>query len=299
MSILSLHLAQLVRSNPTVTAAWYDDPQRPTTLHVCTAGNPPHQALNLPNQMPDLPVIFHSVDPFNTLIERHPLPSPQNNHQTCQDEPVKLGCQVQPANANWVGTGGAPCSWKDATAKRRYGILSNWHVMANGQPEAGRPIHQPDTGRPMLAMLSNWSPVVRDGDNKIDAAIADAQINGLHTISPDVLDVGKLNPDPGKANPGLAVCKSGRTTALTCGTCVAVGATVQVGYGDFTATFVDQDVFEGDNESFSAPGDSGSLIVTQASHSPIALLFAGNSQLTIGNPIRHVIDRFNLSFLLN
>ena len=36
---------------------------------------------------------------------------------------------------------------------------------------------------------------------------------------------------------------------------------------------------------FSAPGDSGSLIVTQGGNQPVALLFAGGDGLTIGSPI--------------
>jgi hypothetical protein len=44
--------------------------------------------------------------------------------------------------------------------------------------------------------------------------------------------------------------------------------------------------------TFSAGGDSGSLIVTNnASHNPVALLFAGSSSTTIGNPIGLVLSR--------
>jgi hypothetical protein len=44
--------------------------------------------------------------------------------------------------------------------------------------------------------------------------------------------------------------------------------------------------------TFSAGGDSGSLIVTNnASHNPVALLFAGSSSTTIGNPIGEVLTK--------
>ena len=44
--------------------------------------------------------------------------------------------------------------------------------------------------------------------------------------------------------------------------------------------------------TFSAGGDSGSLIVTNnASHNPVGLLFAGSSSATIANPIGQVLTR--------
>jgi len=46
------------------------------------------------------------------------------------------------------------------------------------------------------------------------------------------------------------------------------------------------------SSTFSAGGDSGSLIVTNnASHNPVALLFAGSSSTTIGNPIGEVLTK--------
>jgi len=41
--------------------------------------------------------------------------------------------------------------------------------------------------------------------------------------------------------------------------------------------------------SFSASGDSGSLIVNSQTAQPVALLFAGNSTTTVGNPIQPVL----------
>jgi hypothetical protein len=46
------------------------------------------------------------------------------------------------------------------------------------------------------------------------------------------------------------------------------------------------------SSTFSAGGDSGSLIVTNdANHNPVALLFAGSSTTTIGNPIGQVLTQ--------
>ena len=46
---------------------------------------------------------------------------------------------------------------------------------------------------------------------------------------------------------------------------------------------------------FSAPGDSGSLVVTQGGNQPVGLLFAGGDGLTIATPIDLVLQRFGVS----
>jgi hypothetical protein len=58
----------------------------------------------------------------------------------------------------------------------------------------------------------------------------------------------------------------------------------------FTVSYTNQVVIN--SSTFSAGGDSGSLIVTNnASHNPVALLFAGSSTTTIGNPIGEVLTK--------
>jgi hypothetical protein len=51
------------------------------------------------------------------------------------------------------------------------------------------------------------------------------------------------------------------------------------------------------SSAFSAGGDSGSLIVTSDSAQPVALLYAGSSSSTIGNPIQHVVSALGISFV--
>ncbi|KKK51267.1 hypothetical protein LCGC14_3116650, partial [marine sediment metagenome] len=146
---------------------------------------------------------------------------------------------------------------------------------------------------------SKWSGPKPDKQNLIDAAVADALMSDLHTISPNILGIGPLGPKPITATMGLAVVKSGRTTAVTSGQCIATGAAVNVQYDRFTGTLEDQDIFAANGNPFSAPGDSGSLIVDKKEHRPCSLLFAGSAQITVGNPIRHVVDAFNLTFPFN
>ena len=94
---------------------------------------------------------------------------------------------------------------------------------------------------------------------------------------------------------GLRVQKCGRTTGLTKGRIYAVNATVNVSYGSRVARFVNQIIIT--PGSFSAGGDSGSLIVVDSSGSDgrkaVGLLFAGSPSITIANPIGLVLSGFS------
>ena len=99
--------------------------------------------------------------------------------------------------------------------------------------------------------------------------------------------------------------KSGRTTSKTTGKIGSINVTVTVsgygpcGMGRNTAVFVKQ--FLINSKTFSAPGDSGSLIVTQPSPGtkpkPVGLLFAGSPSTTVGNPINSVLTALGIKFV--
>jgi hypothetical protein len=97
----------------------------------------------------------------------------------------------------------------------------------------------------------------------------------------------------------LSVSKSGRTTGFTTGSVGSVNTSVNVQYQKncgsgkkFTVAYTNQVVIN--SSTFSAGGDSGSLIVTNnTSHNPVALLYAGSSSSTIGNPIGEVLTKLS------
>jgi hypothetical protein len=144
-------------------------------------------------------------------------------------------------------------------------------------------------------------PVLGPNDpdcNLIDAAIA--------VSSPDLLGTATLPDGYGapsgasvEASPGRSVMKYGRTTGLTAGEIAEVHAVIEVCYDPFfffclkAARFVEQ-VGVGPG-TFSQPGDSGSLIVTQGEKRPVALLFAGSAERTFANPIGPVLRRFGVA----
>jgi len=303
-------LVQLLEQHYDATAAWIDHTTNPPTLRILRKLSPIATAAGqrsitqtpnsgIPIALNHLPWDIQPAPPFLDL--RLPLPTggPLNFNQDCQDEPIQLGTQIQPAGAPWVGTAGLPVKWLDQAAKPHWGILSNWHVFCVNGAKKGHPQHQPTDARPAVALLTDWNGVTAQGTNYLDAAIADAYINGFHTISNQIIRIGRVGDHPIDATVGLPVVKSGRTTGRTNAKCSATGAAVKVSYGAFQAIFADQDVFEDENGHFSAPGDSGSSILGSACWCACALLFAGGGNLTIGNPIRYAIDRFKLVFPFN
>lgn len=292
-------LAIFLANNPAVQAAWLDDHNHPTSLTVCTTV--PATSLNLgaARRLHNLKLRIHAYQTFKTLEAPLGPIDCANPHQCCQDEPVNLGCQIQPQDAPWVGTAGAPVHWIDSNTKHHWGILSNWHVMAAGPVITNRRQHQPTEAFGPIAHLSAAAAVSPTEPNLVDAAIANAAVDGKHTIAEAILGLGPITAPSVDAAAGLTVQKAGRTTQVTQAICTAVGAAVRVGYGTFTATFLDQDIYTSTDEPFSAPGDSGSLICTVPVPGPVSLLFAGGGQLTIANPFRHVAKYFNLQHPFN
>lgn len=143
--------------------------------------------------------------------------------------------------------------------------------------------------------------------SNVDAAIASINPGTVDTTG-SILDLGVPGPTSiGDAPPSATiaapainqpVAKSGRTTGLTCSTVGSITTTIIVSYDAacggataFGAYFENQVVVNGG--TFSAGGDSGSLIVTSDTARPVALLYAGNSTSTAGNPISDVLAAFN------
>src|SRR5437667_12294043 len=98
----------------------------------------------------------------------------------------------------------------------------------------------------------------------------------------------------------MGVAKSGRTTGLTCGAVQSVNTSVKVQYQKgcnqglkFTISYTNQVVVA--SSSFSAGGDSGSLIVSKSAADPTALLFAGSTTTTVGNPTGQAITHGSAS----
>jgi hypothetical protein len=208
-------------------------------------------------------------------------------------------------------------------------ILGNNHVLARRDSAAvGDPIVQPgliDAGltpdskcdKTQATTVANLTQFVNleaedqsASSSNIDAAIAQV-VPGLVDPTGNILYLGSTAdsnnvPVPGAPNAGsgvtaflnMAVAKSGRSTGLTCSTVLAVNTDTSVEYNKscdgtgttFTVEYNNQvDVAGG---GFGAEGDSGSLIVSQNTADPVALLYAGSDTDTVGNPVAPVLDFF-------
>lgn len=176
-------------------------------------------------------------------------------------------------------------------------ILSNNHVLANSNHAAiGDAILQPgpyDGGRnpqDLIARLSAFVPIklAPGTTNQVDAAIAQTR---PALVSAANIGFGRISATTVAPTMNLLVKKAGRTTQRTAGRIVGLNATVNVGgYGPRPAVFTGQMIIRSvTTRPFSQGGDSGSLIMTQTGNRPVGLLFAGNSVVTIANPIRTVL----------
>jgi hypothetical protein len=178
-------------------------------------------------------------------------------------------------------------------------ILSNNHVLGRGdQAVAGDDVSQPgliDTNCNIATIVADYTGASPLGSN-VDAAVAQLR-PGLMDASGFIEDIGVPSSTIVIPSVGLGVAKSGRTTGFTTGTISSINTSVNVQYTrdcgggkKFLVSYTGQVVIN--STTFSAGGDSGSLIVTNnASHNPVALLFAGSSSATIANPIGLVLTR--------
>jgi hypothetical protein len=182
-------------------------------------------------------------------------------------------------------------------------ILSNNHVLGlAGAATAGDDISQPgmiDSGCQIATVVADFTvaPALSSG---VDAAIARLRA-GLMDGTGFIEDIGTISSVVKAPSVGLSVAKSGRTTGFQTGSISSINSTVSVRYPRSCGsnngpvfTFTNQVVIN--SSTFSAGGDSGSLIVTNNScHQPVALLFAGSSTSTIGNPAGLVLNRLSAS----
>ena len=186
-------------------------------------------------------------------------------------------------------------------------VLSNNHVFAGvNTASIGDPIIQPgdaDGGNDPGDRIAHARGLPDDRlqrrhehDGRRDRADVDRRTSGRRRPPTDTARRARSRR---RRSIGQAVQKYGRTTGLQLGNVAATNVSVDVCYiafGDFClqeARFAGQiSISPG---PFSAPGDSGSLVVTQGGNQPVGLLFAGGDGLTIATPIDLVLQRFGVT----
>jgi len=219
------------------------------------------------------------------------------------DRPVPIGVST---GHPLITAGTIGCRVTDGT---NVYALSNNHVYANqNNANPGDAVIQPGTydggASPAddIGNLVDFEPINFSGNNIMDAAIASATTGDLGNATPSD-GYGTPKSETIDAYVNQKVKKYGRTTGLTKGQVYAINATVNVGYSYAAlsvAVFTGQIIIT--PGSFSAGGDSGSLIVVDGKgktkaddRKPVGLLFAGSSSFTIANPIDAVLNRFGVT----
>jgi hypothetical protein len=180
-------------------------------------------------------------------------------------------------------------------------ILSNNHVLArSGSAVVGESTIQPGlvdsncsaTNDNVVGTFEgNFVPLGHNTDTAVSQAIT-SQVN----TSGAILGIGVPCSSTVTPTVGMSVTKSGRTTGVTTGTIQAVNVSATVAYEtmcnagrSFNESYTNQVAIT--PGTFSAGGDSGSLILN-STHHPVALLFAGSSSETIANPIQSVVSAY-------
>jgi hypothetical protein len=271
------------------------------------------------------PVTVTAVSTANTSSSGSATVTIFPPNQNLQAGPIQLG--TSGSNQNDSSTSGNTitcCGGTLGSLVTRGGtqyILSNNHILActdlSGGCALGSNIIQPGLidsrcgqgAFSTVGHLSQFYNLETGSAPKIDAAIAQT-VTGAVDSTGNILFLGATTdannvPLPGAPHGGsgvtasvsMAVAKSGRSTGLTCSTVFATSVSTSVQYQKgcgtgttFSVTFTNQvDVAGG---SFSAAGDSGSLIVTQGTADPVALLYAGSDTDTVGNPVSQVLNFF-------
>ncbi|MBM7805987.1 hypothetical protein JOD57_001824 [Geodermatophilus bullaregiensis] len=193
----------------------------------------------------------------------------------------------------------------------RLAVLSNNHVLAASDAGAvGDAVLQPgpaDGGVPAdrVATLAAFQRFT-GSRNRVDAAVA--VLDEGVDAEPGRLPGGPLGtavPDGVEVEPDEQVEKVGRTTGHTRGRITAVEVDgVAVQYDDGVHVFDDQIEIEGLTGTFSAGGDSGSVIWRSADRAPLALLFAGSGEggstgagLTFANPLSTVLSTLGVEWV--
>jgi hypothetical protein len=184
-------------------------------------------------------------------------------------------------------------------------LLSNNHVIAaEGQIRAGAPIFQPGTldgGHPpgdRVASMARFVPISPLQPNLVDAALALVE---PELVLPSFLPmVGQLaSSDPVVPARGMRVMKTGRTSFFTEGTIEDVSFRGPFSFDVGQCTFTDQVVVSGINgQPFGRDGDSGSIVVDEATKQATALLFAVSDSHTYCNPLPSVLGLLGVTMLV-
>ena len=181
-------------------------------------------------------------------------------------------------------------------------VLSNSHVLArSGKAKKGDAILSPgkaDGGKSpqdVVARLSRFKKFVTGGAfvNRADCAVAKPLATRLGDFTPNIPGVGVPR---GTITPkrGMKIVKVGRTTGKTVGVVHDIHFRVVFPYeGVGSVGFLDQVLCS----RYSAPGDSGALVLDRKTKRAVGLHFAGATEGSVFSPIGAVLEALGLTLV--
>lgn len=184
----------------------------------------------------------------------------------------------------------------------KYFILSNSHVLAlSGTARVGDGIIYPgpdDKGtlaKNRVAKLTRFIKFKTGGTfvNEVDAALAEIDAGRLADLNFEIFGL-KGSPRVVVPKRGMKVIKRGRTTGDTTGEVVDVDFRIAFPYPELGVAvgFRNQVLCT----RYTKPGDSGSIVVDQATGKIVGLHFAGSGDGSVFNPIQAVQSALGFTF---
>jgi len=228
--------------------------------------------------------------------------------------PVKGGMEIGPQGMNWSGTAGAVIKFKKykdlpllgqwnslceilryfgLKVEDKFGLITNSHVVHWDVTKAQDPqiIVQPSRTKDVIGKSVYTEKMNKKGRNEYDVAII--ELDDKISFLTEIINIGNLKGFKDGVK-GEKVQKYGRTTKLMEGELLYKNVQINVNYGDWLLlSMVGLDMYS----KISAPGDSGSLIVSKEDNKAVSLLFAGNNTTTFGIPICKIIDKLKIEII--
>ncbi len=268
-------------------------------------------AAGIPAEIDGIPVVTEVTGVIRAMKKGGPGGGGGVSHTAKQTAPIQMG-----TSGGWRDdlANGYCCGGTLGSLIQKGGnqyVLSNYHVFwadivngGNGKTaHVGDNVIQPgliDVG----CNASNAQNVATlSGSGSLPGANVDAGyaqvIPGMVRSDGAILEVGTISSSTVGASINQAVKKSGRTTGLSRSKVSGLNATISVQYDNecaggaaFIKTFTGQIVIANRGSKFLAGGDSGSLMVEDATTNPraVGLLYAGSATSAIANPINDVLN---------
>ncbi|CAG7839540.1 hypothetical protein [Clostridium haemolyticum] len=186
------------------------------------------------------------------------------------------------------------------TDGKYYYILTNNHIIIDEKiTQIGMPIIQPaviDNGtiEDEIATLSLYIPLKPKTNTNRAENLVDCSISKITKRSLVSTKIAFLGRPKGTALPYISddVMKVGRTSELTKGSIISIGATAKLNINEAKYLFVNQII----TTRMSSNGDSGSILFDKNTNA-IGLLVGGSNSQSLFNPIHAVLDSLKVKIV--